>query len=146
MLSIKFQQHVTALRPFLDSLPPPFHWRLETSEEADALHEGIHVENERGVKQGLDLAAKTKAIGNTAFATKDRAGALKAYTDAIEYLLDALSQKPDVNDTKNAKKQLAICHANRAAAYLITGEGMDLKKALRDGETAEAADPSYAKA
>lgn len=86
-----------------------------------------------------------KTIGNAAFSKQDRLGALKAYADAIEDASDALSQKPDVEDEKRAKKQLAICYANRAAAYLMVGAGSNPKMAIQDGKSAEEADPSYAK-
>jgi hypothetical protein len=47
---------------------------------------------------------------------------------------------------KEAEKQVAICYANQAAAWLIVGSGRDAKKALEDGKLAERNDPGYAKA
>lgn len=93
----------------------------------------------------MESASKSKSIGNAAFARKDRSAAVTAYSDAIDSLIDALCQKPDVQQEKDAKRQLAICYANRAAAYLIPGPGMDPSKAFKDGEAAEYQDPSYAK-
>ncbi|KAJ8481658.1 hypothetical protein ONZ45_g15235 [Pleurotus djamor] len=60
-------------------------------------------------------------------------------------LVDALSQKPKEEEEKQAHSLLAICFANRAAAYLIHGAGMDAKKAAADGENAVKVDPDYAK-
>ncbi|KAF8226164.1 hypothetical protein L208DRAFT_1454009 [Tricholoma matsutake] len=145
LLSIKFKQHLPFLKSFLDSLPSPFHWRFETQEEADNLNEGIFQMNQQGALKGFASAEEKKKIGNAAFARKDYSTASRAYSDAIEDLLDVLSQKPDLDSEKKAKKLLAICHANRAAAYLISGEGSDATKALGDGKAAEVNDPSYAK-
>lgn len=98
-----------------------------------------------GVFVSMELAEKSKLIGNTAFSRKERAAAIKAYTAAIEHLIDVLSMKPDLEEAK-AKKLLAICYSNRAATYLIPGAGQDANQALLDGQKAEKADPSYAKA
>ncbi|KAF8892650.1 hypothetical protein BD779DRAFT_1670316 [Infundibulicybe gibba] len=146
LVSIKFQQHLPTLRPFLDSLPAPFHWRLETREEANELHESVFQENERNAKLAFEQAERCKAAGNEAFSRKDRKAALDAYSEAIECLIDALSQKLDLEEERKAKRQLAICHGNRAAASLLEGSGMDAAKAIEDGKTAERFDPSYAKA
>ena len=146
LISIRLQQHLPTLKPFLDSLPAPFHWRLETREEAEGLSEGIHQLNVKGVFVSMELAEKSKLIGNTAFSRKERAAAIKAYTAAIEHLIDVLSMKPDLEEEAKAKNLLAICHSNRAATYLIPGAGQDANQALLDGQKAEKADPSYAKA
>lgn len=102
--------------------------------------------NESGVARGLRLGADAKTAGNTAFAKKDRVRALKSYSIAIDHFMDALSQRPDVEDEKKAKTQLAICYANRAATHLLPGEGADPKAALEDGQRSEQTDPSYEKA
>lgn len=146
LISIRLQQHLPTLKPFLDSLPSPFHWRLETREEAEGLSEGIYQLNEKGVLISMDLAEKAKVVGNAAFSRKERPAAIKAYTEAIDHLLDVLSMKPDLEEETKAKKLLAICHSNRAATYLISGAGQDAKQALLDGQKAEKADPAYAKA
>ncbi|KAG6909441.1 hypothetical protein DXG01_000426 [Tephrocybe rancida] len=146
MLSIKFTQHVPHLKPFLDSLPKPFHWRLETAEEQNKVKEGIFELNEDGVRKALVAADKFKAAGNAAFTRKDRAGALKAYTSAINALIDVLSMNPGTEDEVRVKTQLAMCHGNRAATHLASGDDMDLKKAVEDGKSAEHWDAKYAKA
>jgi len=145
LVSVKLKQHEPTIRPFLDSLPSPFHWRFETREEAEQLNDSIFETNQYGIRFGLESASKSKSIGNAAFARKDRSAAVMAYSDAIDSLIDALCQKPDIQQEKDAKRQLAICYSNRAAAYLIPGPGMDASKALKDGEAAEHQDPSYAK-
>ncbi|KAF8061481.1 hypothetical protein FPV67DRAFT_281733 [Lyophyllum atratum] len=146
LISIKFKQHIPDLKPFLDSLPAPFHWRLETQEEVENLKEGIWKLNEDGVRKALVSADKLKTAGNASFSRKDRLEAVKAYTGAIDALIDVLSMTPDIEDEKKAKKQLAICYGNRAAAYLIPGTGVDAKKAIEDGKSAQEWDPNYTKA
>lgn len=146
LISIKFIAHEEALKPFLDSLPAPFHWRYETRQEAEGVHDGVHELNKQGVKISMTLAEKSKAMGNQAFAKKDRKAALKAYSDALRYVVDVLAQNPDIQEEEKAIRLRAMCFANRAAAHLIPGEGMDAKKTLEDGEDAEKVDPSYAKA
>ncbi|KAF5387082.1 hypothetical protein D9615_001803 [Tricholomella constricta] len=146
LLSTKFKDHIDELAPFLDSLPAPFHWRLETPEEVESLKEGIWKLNENGVRKALVSADKLKAAGNAAFTRKDGPEAVKAYSGAVDALIDVLSMTPDVEDEKKARKQLAVCYANRAAAYLISGAGVDAKRAIEDGKAAEHWDPAYAKA
>lgn len=99
-----------------------------------------------GVIVSMELAEKSKLIGNAAFSRKERAAAIKAYTEAIKHLIDVLSMKPGLEEEAKAKNLLAICHSNRAATYLIPGAGQDVDQALLDGQKAEKADPSYAKA
>lgn len=134
------------LQPFLDLFPAPLHWRLETREEAEALKEGIFQKNEVGVRKSLISAEKQKSKGNAAFAKKDQSGALAAYSDAIKDVFDALSQNPDIEEEKRAKKQLATCYGNRAAAYSMPGGAPDPQKALQNGKSAEEADSASAKA
>lgn len=146
LISVKLTPHIAAIKPFLDSLPAPFRWRLETRQEAEGVHEGVHALNQQGVQTGLVLAEKAKTAGNKAFSQKDRRSAIKAYSEALSHLVDVLSQKPNDEDEKKAINLRAICFANRAATYLVPGDGMNLKKALEDGKAAEAINPSYAKA
>ncbi|KAJ8515517.1 hypothetical protein ONZ45_g7062 [Pleurotus djamor] len=145
LLSSRLKLHAEYLKPFLDSLPKPFHWRIETDEEATKLSDGIDQMNQTGVKIYMEFAEKAKADANAAFKARDRVGAIKGYSDAIDHLVDALSQKPKEEEEKQAHSLLAICFANRAAAYLIHGAGMDAKKAAADGENAVKVDPDYAK-
>ncbi|KAG6828672.1 hypothetical protein H0H92_007087 [Tricholoma furcatifolium] len=143
MLSIKFAQHVADLKPFLDTLPKPFHWHLETLEEQATVKEGIFKLNEDGVRKSFDIANSLKAAGN------NRAEGLKAYGGAIDALVDVLSMKPDLEDeakANKAKKLLAVCYGNRAATYIATGPGTSPTKAIEDGKSAEYWDAKYAKA
>jgi hypothetical protein len=94
----------------------------------------------------LKLAEKAKDDGNAAFAREDRSAAIEAYSEAMERMRDALEQNPDEEQVAKAVTFLAICLSNRAAAYLMDGEGMDAMKAVRDGEKAESVDPNYVKA
>ncbi|EDR11276.1 uncharacterized protein LACBIDRAFT_293413 [Laccaria bicolor S238N-H82] len=142
---LQLQQHLPTLKPFLDSLPAPFHWRVETREEAEGLSERIHQLNVKGVVASMELAEKAKSVGNEAFSRKERAAAIKAYTEAIGHLIDVLSMKPDLDEEAKAKNLLAVCYSNRAATYLIPGAGQDVERALLNGKKAEMADPSYAK-
>lgn len=146
MIAIKLSPHANALKPFLDSLPAPFHWKIETPEEAQAVHEGVDDLNQKGVKNALTLAERSKAAGNKAFSQRDRKAALKAYTEALSYITNVLVQNPTPEDGVKVKKLQAICLANRAATYIIPGEGSDPEKALEDGKAAETADPTYSKA
>lgn len=146
LLSIKLTGHAEGLRKFLDSLPKPFHWRVETKEEAEGVHDGIDNLNQKGKVSSTTLAKNSKDDGNKAFAAKDREAALKAYTNALSHIRDIFAQRPDVEEEKAAKKLMAICLSNRAATYLIPGTGCDASKALQDGKAAEEVDPGYNKA
>lgn len=102
--------------------------------------------NVQGVAKGLASAESEKALGNAAVARKDRADAVKHYTEAIESLLDARGQSPTNDELKKIKSMLSICMANRAAAYLMEGKGQDPKKALQDAQDATKMDEDYGKA
>ncbi|KII85079.1 hypothetical protein PLICRDRAFT_330928 [Plicaturopsis crispa FD-325 SS-3] len=121
MVSIKFKPHVPNIRPFLDSLPPPFHWRLETLDEASTVSDGVYKLNEEGVRIAQDFAAKRKRTGDEAMAKGDRAAALKAYEEAIDNLADALLDNPNINekDIRNAKRQLIGCYTRHAKALML---------------------------
>lgn len=145
-MSIKLTPHADALKPFLDSLPPPFHWRFETPQEAAGVNEGVDALNQQGVRDCMSLAEKEKLAGNKAYGRNDRAAALKAYGKALGYVVDVLAQKPKPEEEKKAIKLRAICYANRSATHSMPGAGMNHKKALEDGRAAEEIDPTYAKA
>ena len=144
-LKLKPQFSEPTIISFLDTLPKPFHWRFETEEERDDLADGIEAKNKEGSKKSYDIAIKMKAEGNAAFAKKEAATAIQAYSDAIEAALDAFAQKTDESE-RPTNELLAMCHANRAASYLLPGEAYDARKALEDGEDAERVNPAYAKA
>lgn len=96
------------------------------------------------------MAQDSKQKGNELFNAKDRQGAIHAYTDAVDRLMNALRSDPNREKNTEVGKLLAVCLANRAAAYLLPREDAhqdtdDLHMAWKDGEIAIRADPSYAK-
>ncbi|KAI0693695.1 hypothetical protein C8T65DRAFT_63286 [Cerioporus squamosus] len=145
MIARKLQVHVPALKPFLDSLPRPFTWRLETEEEEEEVASGVHRENVVGVAKGIRSAELAKERGNRAFASKNRDQAVALYTEAIESLKDAWAQKPSDAEEKKIKAMFAVCYSNRAASYLLPEEGQDALKALDDANNAIKYDADYAK-
>ncbi|EAU88152.1 hypothetical protein CC1G_03824 [Coprinopsis cinerea okayama7 len=145
IISSRLAQQAEGLRPFLDSLPKPFRWRLETREEAQAVADGVFDLNKKNYKAYMERAEKAKASGNKAFVSKDRDSALKAYTTAIEALEDAVGEAASDEEEKKAKQFLAVCFANRAATHLLPGALCDPEKALKDGKNSEKADPLYVK-
>ena len=145
VVSRRLQLHITRARTFLDSLPEPFTWRFETEEEAEAVSSGVHNMNEENVAKGLKIGAGAKATANAAYAKQNCAVALKAYSEAIRTYEHVLTQRPDTAEEKTALRQLAVCYANRAAAYLLPGQGLDHEAALKDARKAEEVDPTYEK-
>ncbi|KAI0795564.1 hypothetical protein C8Q75DRAFT_803434 [Abortiporus biennis] len=143
---VEITPHISSLKPFFDSLPPPFSWRLETREEAQDVADGVDRRNKAGVAKGLRDADKAKALGNQAISQKNRKNAVKYYTDAINSLTDALAQMPTEEEEREGKAMLSICLANRAAAHLMDGEGQSPKEALNDGKLSVKLNESYAKA
>ncbi|PSR75757.1 hypothetical protein PHLCEN_2v8874 [Hermanssonia centrifuga] len=146
IIALKLSPHIDTLRPFLNSLPAPFEWRLETPEEAQEVAEGVYDRNKEGVLTGLSTAESEKTLGNQAVARKDRLKAVRHYTEAIECLQDARAQSPTEDELKKIKSLVSVCYANRAAAWLMEGTGQDPKKALEDAECAVRFDETYGKA
>jgi len=146
VVSIKLSPHTASLKPFLDSLPAPFHWRFETRQEAQTVRDGVYRRNQKEIKDEMLLAEKFKLEGNDAFSKNDRVAALDAYKEALKHAVEALIRKPSHEDEDKAKRLQAICLSNRAATYMLPGEGLDAKQALADGRASERADPSYKKA
>ena len=102
--------------------------------------------NVAGVKNGIRDAEQEKERGNRAFVNKDRKEAIEHYTKAIDLLLDAQSQKPTDAELVKIKAVEAVCFSNRAASWLLPGDGQDGQKALADAERAIEEDCEYAKA
>ncbi|KAI0065750.1 hypothetical protein BV25DRAFT_1913196 [Artomyces pyxidatus] len=97
----------------------------------------------------VDLAEEAKQAGNNAFAARDRAAAVKSYDDALEHLNACICgfRRAKIKERTKRREGLgAIIFANRAAAYLLDGEGQDLMAALHDGQMAASMNPGYAKA
>ncbi|PIL29300.1 transporter [Ganoderma sinense ZZ0214-1] len=146
LVARKLQQHLPVLKPFLDSFPAPFTWRIETREEEEEVANGVHEMNIAGVKNGIRDAEQEKERGNRAFVNKDRKKAIEHYNKAIDCLLDAESQKPTDAELVKIKAVEAVCFSNRAASWLLPGEGQDAQKALADADRAIEEDCEYAKA
>ncbi|KAI0340343.1 hypothetical protein BDW22DRAFT_1360285 [Trametopsis cervina] len=146
IIALKLSPHVDALRPFLDSLPAPFMWRVETPEEAAEVAAGVHEKNVQGVALGMSTAQTEKTLGNKALGQKNRDEAVKHYTEAIECLRDAISQNPTKEQEKEIEELFSVCFTNRSAAWMMEGNGIDLKKALEDAEEAAQWNGDYHKA
>lgn len=149
MISLLLQRFNPALRSWLDTLPPPFTWRFETEEESRSVSSGISSLNEKGFDIHLGRSSQFKQQGNEAFKKKDRTGAVDAYAKAIDELEEALifaDMKGDVDAQSQVKSALAVCYANRAAAWCIEGAGIDANKAIDDGKLSEEMDKVYNKA
>ncbi|TFY57948.1 hypothetical protein EVJ58_g6718 [Rhodofomes roseus] len=118
------------------------------NEEIEQVASGVHDLNVKGVAKATKRAEEEKRLGNEAVGRKDRTAAVKHYSEAFEFYADAFSQKPTAtaDEEHGIKRSMAICLANRAAAWLMEGEGRDAKKALADAERAAAFDEDYGKA
>ncbi|KAI0088310.1 hypothetical protein BDY19DRAFT_891241 [Irpex rosettiformis] len=146
LIALKLSPHVDSLRPFLDSLPAPFTWRVETPEEAAEVASGVHEQNAKGVARGWSSGQTEKSLGNKALANNDSQKAVAHYTEAIESLQHAMSQNPTKEEKKSISELISVCFANRSAAWMLQGRGVDPKKALRDAEEADIWNENYIKA
>lgn len=149
MVSLRFKQLETQLRKWLGIYPAPFSWRFETEQESRTVASGISDLNEKGFAVYYARSNEFKQRGNEAFKRKDRNSAVEAYTKAVEDLENALNLadlEVDSESQAEVQKSLAVCYANRAAAWCIEGPGMNAKKAVEDGLMSEKMDNSYAKA
>ncbi|KAI0698107.1 hypothetical protein BC835DRAFT_1413251 [Cytidiella melzeri] len=144
-ITMKLTQHRPYLQPFLDSLPAPFTWDIDTREVAQMTRDAIDNRMQERRSQYLAAAEAAKAEGNRAFNRQDRQMALGKYKEAIDRAWDAASLRPDTEDRLAAHRLMAVCHANRAATHLLPGEDADFSKALADSQDAEKYDPDYAK-
>ena len=122
------------------------YFRPTCREEEEQVASGVHEMNIAGVAKGIQTAETEKTRGNQAFANKNRVAAVQHYTNAIDELAHAAAQKPTDAEEKKIKGMLAVCFANRAAAYLLPGEGQDAQKALEDADQAIKQDAEYSKA
>ncbi|KAI0042025.1 hypothetical protein FA95DRAFT_1638988 [Auriscalpium vulgare] len=141
----EFAPYHRALAPFLDTLP--FEWHMagllpvppkSPDSDCDAASTAFD--------RTFAHAAAAKQRGNLAYAANDRVRALAAYTEAEDWLHEAIClANTERGDEGRACALLAIATANRAAVYLRGGSEDDAEKALRDGTVAVKADPGYAK-
>ncbi|KAJ3576049.1 hypothetical protein NP233_g686 [Leucocoprinus birnbaumii] len=142
-----FQKHAPILKSFLDTLPSPFSWAVE-SEAASLRTLSIF-----SWEIPLDMAKKSKTRGNQLYSDGQRSAAILAYGDAIDRLMNAFRSDPSKEKNREAEKLLAVCLANRSAAYLMTAatdadggdENSDLHEAWKDGQVAIRVDPTYVK-
>lgn len=148
-IPIALEPSLSALLPFLDTLPGPFQYMVETPQLAQSLNKVAIAGTYFRASSYFELAEKHKLTGNAAFDLRDRTLALKEYGLALDRLDDCLDTGEEVrNDEvyqRKVTKLKAVCLSNRAAAWMLEGEGMDVDKALKDGHQAEEADPSYVK-
>lgn len=93
----------------------------------------------------MGAAEIAKSEGNRAFKAKDYKTAIEEYSKAIDRAWDASTSRQGAEDTLVARKLMAVCYANRAAAYLSPEDESDVQKALEDCQKAEKYDPDYAK-
>lgn len=114
--------------------------------EAENVASGVHELNVKGIAQAIRRADEEKQLGNAAVGHKDRATAVRHYSEAYEYLRDAAAQNPTDAEKRELQKRMAIVLANRAAAWLLEGSGQYAKQALQDAELAVTFDEDYGKA
>jgi len=137
---------VSSLRPFLDTLPRPFTWRVQTPNEANILASSVEEHRSGAVSRLLHAAETAKARGNVAFAGRVQSAALEEYSTAIEALVTASLQKATDAEMRRIKPLMSVCYANRAAVYLMEGPWRDAEEALKDAKEAVLRDADYAKA
>jgi hypothetical protein len=130
------------LWPFLDTLPEPFTWLVESDSFTNIIYTGRQSQFEGYSNLAQDLKGK----GNEAFSKGQRKVAIKAYKEGIARCIEALNTQPSDEKEKGTVGLLAVLRSDFAATYLLPGEGIDAKKALDIALDAEYACPSDAKA
>ncbi|KAK1226657.1 hypothetical protein PQX77_010369 [Marasmius sp. AFHP31] len=134
------------LRPFLDTLPKPFHWLVESREEEQRVKDIAHAQRQELMAKCMAMGNRYKEQGNQAFKAGKRDEALQLYQAAIDAVYKIWGGgDPDKEQERKAYRLIAMCYANRSAAWMIEGEGGDAEKALDAGKKAEHTDPGYAK-
>lgn len=144
-ITVKLSPHAEALRPFLDSLPAPFEWEIETPEIAATVNDALDARMQEKHATYMSQADVHKHVGNAAFNRKDRALAIEQYTLAINFARDASGTRRAEEEKTVSRQFTAVCLANRAAAYLMDGEDRNPEKALADSQEVERLHPNYAK-
>ena len=146
LITIKLSQHREALAAFLDTLPAPFKWSIEIPEFASKVDDYLDLRMRDKLGSYMDAAEAHKAEANRAFKEKNFKTAIEEYGKAIDRAKEvAFSDRAEEEAGQAARRLLAVCHANRAAVYLLPGDELDVKKALKDGQQAERHNPDYAK-
>ncbi|KAF9002939.1 hypothetical protein BDQ17DRAFT_510234 [Cyathus striatus] len=123
-----------AIKPFLDSIPAPFTWGVETEQESV-------------FRDQFGVGAGEKRSANKLFRSNLFAEAIKSYKSAIKSLNDTLGYAYSEKSKIEVEEALAICHANLSAAYLASTPTaqQNLKLALHQATKAIEYDSSYAK-
>ncbi|KAF5353197.1 hypothetical protein D9756_007781 [Leucocoprinus leucothites] len=150
-----FLPHSSLIKPFLDSLPSSFSWAIESEAASSATSSHHNTLSLFAWEIPLDFARQSKAKGNELYNKGERKAAIIAYSDAIDRLMNGFRSDPSKEKNREAEKLLAVCLANRSAAYLMQvtkreGEeevdwDSDLHEAWKDGQVAIRVDPTYAK-
>jgi hypothetical protein len=86
------------------------------------------------------LATDKNILGLKAFDSGDRSTALKAFTEAIEDLIEVLSRNPDFT---NQNANLAALYCNRADTWLLSEFAVDATAAVRDAQIAQTLQPAF---
>jgi len=146
MFTSNLKAQAEGARLFLDSLPKPFEWTVESSALDTSLKEAFYLGSQILCDKYMELAEELKTKGNEAFVKGDRPAAIEAYEQAIIRGIEAYSERLPEDKATEGLKMLAMCHSNLAAACLIPGDGMDAKRALIEAKKAEGVDPTYGKA
>ncbi|KAI0088802.1 hypothetical protein BDY19DRAFT_946046 [Irpex rosettiformis] len=145
-ITAKLSQHREALAGFLDTLPAPFEWAIETPQLASLIGDIVDQQIQSEYTKSMDAAEAAKVRGNHAFNVKDSKTAIEEYTKAIYGAQwQAATLMAGVEGQKAAQRFLAVCYANRAAALLLPGDKLDAAQALKDSQCAESYDEDYAK-
>lgn len=66
----------------------------------------MDAKNREGVAAGLRIGSAAKERGNACVKQKDRAGAVEAYTAAVNALEDGLAQNPERDEKRDMKQML----------------------------------------
>ncbi|KAI0047329.1 hypothetical protein FA95DRAFT_1606134 [Auriscalpium vulgare] len=130
--------HLPVLEPFLNSLPAPFTWQVAGPGPSTGPPRDDFPETYDGL---IAFANERKESANKAYSIKLYELSAQGYGHGIEALSRAEVLEPQSMGPPERRLR-AVLHANRAAAYLASGEA---SAALQDGCDAEKLDPSYLK-
>ncbi|KAI0066676.1 hypothetical protein BV25DRAFT_1416757 [Artomyces pyxidatus] len=131
--------YIDVLQPFLDSIPTPFIWTLESPWLAEMFRTAT-MDDDFWFRTYIEVGLEATKSGREALRTRrDPDGAIRAYTSARRWMLLAVKnygsgRKDQV--LKLTKFSLADCIAGLALAYLMRGPGMDVKMALVEAQNA----------
>ncbi|KAI0047330.1 hypothetical protein FA95DRAFT_1230966 [Auriscalpium vulgare] len=131
-----FTPYTASLAPALATLPAPMTYNIRPLEGARV-----------NAASSVGMANSLRQRGNEAYAARNPKEALVSYTMAVTTLAMAVALLEGHGAVEIAPlhAQLAVCLANRAAAFLLEGPDMDTQRALSDGMSAERADAGYVK-